>query len=124
MLRHNALRAALVGATMTALAAFGTGAASAAGIQSASSSNCIITGYVCVTVEPTEANPSGNVLIPQGTSYTFDSPTEVTSITNETSLMYCVSAESRIAVAPGEYIEETHTVTKVAVAVESSGCFA
>ncbi|MEV3854654.1 hypothetical protein AB0J38_10050 [Streptomyces sp. NPDC050095] len=57
MLRQNAWRAALVGASLTsltALAAFGSGAAGAAGAGTASLA-CRIDGYVCITTtDPSE----------------------------------------------------------------------
>ncbi|RFC76025.1 hypothetical protein [Streptomyces sp. AcE210] len=109
MLRHNTWRAVLVGATMTALSVFGTGAASAAGAQTASIA-CHTDGYVCITTndlyEPT-------VLIPEGEDYTFLRATEVTSISNDTTGTYCVEAEYNFTVSAGESVEAAHTVTRL-----------
>lgn len=110
MVRKNVLRAALLGTTMTALAAFGSGTASAAGAQTASLA-CHVDGYVCITTtdafEPT-------VYVPEGESYTFLRATEVTSISNDTSTVYCVAAEYRLALSPGASTETTHTMTSLA----------
>ncbi|MEV0092679.1 hypothetical protein [Streptomyces sp. NPDC050738] len=110
MLRKNTWRAVLLGSTMTALAAFGSGTASAAGAQTASLA-CHVDGYVCITTtdvfEPT-------VYVPEGESYTFLRATEVTSISNDTSKLYCVHAEYGFSVSSGASIEATHTVTSLA----------
>ncbi|MEU2249353.1 hypothetical protein [Streptomyces sp. NPDC019224] len=107
MLRHNAWRGVLVGATLAGLTAFGTGAASAAD-ASASSIACHVDGYVCMTVndvyQPT-------VWVAGGDSYTFLRASEVTSISNDTSVTYCVGGEFNFSVAPGQSIEVPRTVT-------------
>ncbi|WP_432105122.1 hypothetical protein [Streptomyces sp. bgisy091] len=108
MLRHNAWRGVLVGATMAALTVVGSGAASAAGAQAAAA--CHVDGYVCMTVndvyEPT-------VYVADGDSYTFLRASEVTSISNDTTVTYCVDAEYDFSVAPGQSIEVSHTVTAI-----------
>ncbi|MFE3516552.1 hypothetical protein [Streptomyces sp. NPDC059166] len=109
MLRHNAWRGVLVGTTMAALTVFGAGAAGAAGAQTAAA-GCHVDGYVCMTVndiyEPT-------VYVADGDSYTFLRASEVTSISNDTSVTYCVDAEYGFSVAPGQSVEVSHTVTAI-----------
>ncbi|MFG2431157.1 hypothetical protein [Streptomyces sp. NPDC048590] len=106
MLRHNAWRGVLVGATMAALTVVGSGAASAAGAQAAAA--CHVDGYVCMTVndiyEPT-------VYVADGDSYTFLRASEVTSISNDTTMTYCFGGDYNFSVAPGESVEVPHTVT-------------
>ncbi|MFD3476092.1 hypothetical protein [Streptomyces sp. NPDC058695] len=116
MLRHNALRAVLVGATMTGLAAFGTGAASAADTQAASDVPCHYDGYVCVTVD-TIYTMEATVTVPEGEDYTWIRPADVTTISNDTTKTYCVhqDLEPPMPVAPGQTVEEPLTVTSITV---------
>ncbi|WP_372352131.1 hypothetical protein [Streptomyces sp. KL116D] len=116
MLRHHAWRAVLVGATLTASAAFGSGAASAAGAQSDVVA-CHADGYVCLTTndlfEPT-------VSVAEGEDYAFFRATEVTSMSNDTAMTYCVDAEYGFKLSPGQSIEVTHTVTALTAAPDGN----
>ncbi|MEV6262479.1 hypothetical protein AB0M42_17255 [Streptomyces sp. NPDC051784] len=108
MLRHNAWRGVLVGATMAALTVVGSGAANAAGAQATAA--CHVDGYVCMTVndvyEPT-------VYVAEGDSYTFLRASEVTTISNDTSVMYCFSGDFNFSVDAGETLEVPRTVTEL-----------
>ncbi|OKJ78537.1 hypothetical protein [Streptomyces sp. CB02460] len=114
MLRHNAWRGVLVGATLAGLTAFGSGAATAA---QADATPCHIDGYVCMT---TNDIYTPTVYVADGDDYTFLRPTEVTTISNDTSKLYCVDAEYNISVDPGETVTIPHTVTSLGPT--SGGC--
>ncbi|MEW1890671.1 MULTISPECIES: hypothetical protein [unclassified Streptomyces] len=107
MLRHNVMRGALVAATLAGLTAFGSGAATAA---TAAATPCHLDGYVCMTTndiyEPT-------VYVADGSDYTFLRPTEVTTLSNDTSKLYCVAAEYNFTLSPGQTITVTHTITSM-----------
>ncbi|WP_329120414.1 hypothetical protein [Streptomyces sp. NBC_01465] len=112
MLRHNAWRAALVGTTLTAVTALGAGAASAAGAQ-ADSIACHYDGAICMTTnDPFEPT----VLVADGDSYDFVRATEITSISNDTTMTYCVVGDYTSTITPGQSIEVTRTLTSVVAA--------
>ncbi|MGC4949084.1 hypothetical protein ACLQ2N_23170 [Streptomyces sp. DT224] len=112
MLRHNVMRGVLVGATLAGLTAFGSGAATAADVTP-----CHIDGYVCMT---TNDIYQPNVYVADGNEYTFLRATEVTTISNDTSVLYCVDAEYNFTVRPGQTVQIPHTVTSLGPA--SGGC--
>ncbi|MEV5601532.1 hypothetical protein AB0L33_08835 [Streptomyces sp. NPDC052299] len=114
MLRHNAIRGVLVGATLAGLTAFGSGAATAA---STDATPCHIDGYVCMT---TNDIYQPEVYFAGGDEYTFFRPTEVTTISNDSSTGYCVSAEYNFTLSPGQTIQVTHTIT--GLSPTNAGC--
>ncbi|MYW67709.1 hypothetical protein GTY65_27085 [Streptomyces sp. SID8379] len=114
------MRAVLVGATMTAMAAFGTGAA---GASDADSISCHITGSVCIY---TNDIYNQEVEVVEGQDYTFARATEVVSINNDTTLTYCAKTGghslSSVTVPPGQIVEGPFTVSSVTVLVGSGTC--
>ncbi|MET7515533.1 hypothetical protein ABZS88_19055 [Streptomyces sp. NPDC005480] len=117
MLRHNALRAVLVGATMTGLAAFGTASASATDAQATTDIPCHYDGSVCITVD-TIYTMEATVVVPEGEDYTWLRPADITTISNDTTKTYCVHGDDLyppMPVAPGQTVEEPLTVTSVTV---------
>ncbi|WP_338694860.1 hypothetical protein V2W30_08150 [Streptomyces sp. Q6] len=117
MLRPNVMRAVLCGATMTAMAAFGTDAASAVGTDSLA---CHADGYVCMTVVDEYLPETMGVV--EGQDFAFDAPTTVTSMSNDTTVTYCVDAEYDFSLPPGKSIEVTHSVNKLTVLAAGASC--
>ncbi|MEV5612978.1 hypothetical protein [Streptomyces sp. NPDC052225] len=112
MSRRITIRAVLVGATMTAMAAAGAGTAGAA---ESTVFTCHAFNAVCIS--------SGDVLTPDvvveaGQNYTFDTATTVDSVSNDTTLTYCVrpsDSEWQITVLPGQTYEGPRSVDAVTV---------
>ncbi|WP_326709821.1 MULTISPECIES: hypothetical protein [unclassified Streptomyces] len=105
MLRNINRRAAVVGTTLAALAAFGAGTASAASTQTADMCG-FVPGNVCYM---TADQPGAANLIPGGEPRTFSPAVDITSISNGTgNTQYCVSADVNFSIGPGQEIDLPH----------------
>ncbi|MFD7201924.1 hypothetical protein [Streptomyces sp. NPDC059893] len=119
MLRHNALRIALVGASMTAMAAFGTGAANAATTTTVDAASCHVTGYVCIVPA---SSPDEGLLIPEGQSYTVSSGVDILSISNDTAYTICVNGDFNFGLAPAAERDFECNLTGFGPNLGGSGC--
>ncbi|MFB6673222.1 hypothetical protein ACFCWG_12705 [Streptomyces sp. NPDC056390] len=118
MLRHNALRMALVGASMTAVAAFGTGTASAA-TTTVDATSCHVAGYVCIVPA---SSPDEGLLIPEGQSYTASPGVDILSISNDTAYTICVNGDYNFGLAPSAERDVEYNLTGFGPNFGGSGC--
>lgn len=115
MLRSKVMRGVLAGAALAGLTALGAGTASAA--EGDPVFPCHLGGYVCMTMDDYSGQ---QIYVHEGLSYVFERPGAVTSISNDTTVTYCVSAEYNFSVRPGETIAAPHTINSMSPSASGS----